>query len=535
MLEQARAILWAQWRCLRNFYARGNRGGLVAFSVLTALWYGAVASASAGVAYLIARIDDPAQLESWLAPGLFLAFLYWQVVPLMLAATGAAVDLKRVIVYPIPTRQLFAVEVLLRMTTGIEVLIGLLGCAAGLLLNSGVPAWAPVVLAPFAAFNLFLSAGIRALLGRLLARRYVREVVVLALALAAAFPGLLLQTEAFGGLREYAPVARRLSPLMPWGAAAAFISGANQMAAAGVLLAWTLAAFAFGRSQFQRSLSFDADAARAPAGGRASVGWVERLYRLPSALLSDPLGAMVEKEIRFLSRAPRFRLVFTMGFTFGLLIWLPLAYGREAPGDWSMASNYLTFVCVYALLLLGDVCFWNSFGFDRGAAQLYYLVPLHFKTVILAKNIAAVLFILLEIAVIVMLCSVIGLTVTGPKALEAFSVAIVLTLFLLAAGNLVSIYHPRAVDPSQSWRSSASRFHALLLALYPLLGAPIGLAYLARYAFASDLAFYAVLLFDLALAAVAYSIAIDSVATRAEADRERIAARLSESAGPVSA
>jgi ABC-2 type transport system permease protein len=535
MFEQARAILWAQWRCLRNYYARGNRGGLAVFSFLTALWYGAVAAASAGVAYLMARVDDPARLESWLALGLFLGFLYWQVVPLMMAATGASVDLKRVIVYPIPARQLFAVEVLLRLSTGVEVLIGLLGCAAGLLLNPGVPAWVLVILAPFAAFNLFLSAGIRELLGRLLARRYVRETAVLALVLATALPSVLLQTEALSGLREYAPVVRGLLPLTPWGAAASFLSGGNKPASAGVVLAWMLAALAFGRSQFERSLRFDVDAARASAGGRAPVGWGERLYRLPSALLPDPLGALVEKEVRFLSRAPRFRLVFTMGFTFGLLIWLPLAFGREAPGGIDMASNYLTFVCVYALLLLGEVCFWNSFGFDRGAAQLYYLVPAPFRTVIFAKNIAAVLFILAEIAAIVMLCSVIGMPVTAPKAMEAFSVAIVLTLFLLAAGNLASVYHPRAVDPSQSWRSSASKFHALLLVLYPLFGIPIGLAYLARYAFDSGLAFYGVLLFDLALAAVTYRIAMDSAQGRAEAERERIVASLSEGAGPVSA
>ena len=47
-------------------------------------------------------------------------------------------------------------------------------------------------------------------------------------------------------------------------------------------------------------------------------------------MLADRFGVLVEKDIRFLSRAPRFRLVFLMGFTFGLLIWLPLAFGRDA-------------------------------------------------------------------------------------------------------------------------------------------------------------------------------------------------------------
>jgi len=35
-----------------------------------------------------------------------------------------------------------------------------------------------------------------------------------------------------------------------------------------------------------------------------------------------------------------------------------------------VSDNYLTFVSVYALLLLSDALFWNSFGFDRSAAQV---------------------------------------------------------------------------------------------------------------------------------------------------------------------
>ncbi len=34
-----------------------------------------------------------------------------------------------------------------------------------------------------------------------------------------------------------------------------------------------------------------------------------------------------------LARSPRFRLVFLMGFSFGLLIWLPLAFGNKNPGS----------------------------------------------------------------------------------------------------------------------------------------------------------------------------------------------------------
>ena len=52
------------------------------------------------------------------------------------------------------------------------------------------------------------------------------------------------------------------------------------------------------------------------------MSWWKRLWR------RRQMEAQLEKELRFLSRAPRFRLVFMMGFSFGLLIWAPMAFGR---------------------------------------------------------------------------------------------------------------------------------------------------------------------------------------------------------------
>ena len=55
---------------------------------------------------------------------------------------------------------------------------------------------------------------------------------------------------------------------------------------------------------------------------------MDRLYRFPSLLWRDPLAAIVEKELRSLARTPRFRMVFVMGFTFGVMVWLPMILGR---------------------------------------------------------------------------------------------------------------------------------------------------------------------------------------------------------------
>ena len=173
-----------------------------------------------------------------------------------------------------------------------------------------------------------------------------------------------------------------------------------------------------------------------------------------------------------------------MGFTFGLVIWLPVALGRSGATQSFLGSNYLTVVSVYSLLLLSEVCFWNSFGFDRSAAQIYFLAPVPFSKVLIGKNLSALLFILLEILAVTAVCAVLGMPLNPLKLAEAFAVAGVVSIFLLGAGNLMSVRQARGVNPESSFRSGAAgRVQAMLLVVYPIAFVPAGLAYLARYAF----------------------------------------------------
>src|SRR5450759_1415475 len=94
-----------------------------------------------------------------------------------------------------------------------------------------------------------------------------------------------------------------------------------------------------------------------------------------------------------------------------------------------MARNFLVVVSAYALLMLGDVCFWNTFGFDRSAVQVYLTAPVRFQAVLVAKNIAAFFFILLEVVSISLVCAVIRLPVGPVRILEAVSVTAVLSLY----------------------------------------------------------------------------------------------------------
>src|SRR5262249_51638697 len=260
-------------------------------------------------------------------------------------------------------------------------------------------------------------------------------------------------------------------------------------------MVWCAAACAFGLWQFSRSLNFDVQAAgagRQRRSGKASL--VDGFYRFPLALFRDPLGALIEKELRSLLRSPRFRFVFLIGFTFGVIILLPTTLTRNGRALPFFRSNYLTVVSMYSLLLLGEVCFWNAFGFDRSAAQLYFLAPVRFSRVLIGKNLSALFFVGLEISLVSAVCAVMGMPLNGERVMEAFCVAGVICIFLLGAGNLMSVHQARGVNPATSFRTGgAGRVQAILFVVYPIAFLPAGLAYLARWAFDSQAAFFAVL------------------------------------------
>lgn len=533
MGNQIRAILWAQWRSMWNHFPRSNKGGLAFTSALTVGWYGIFAYFASLAALLLSRPEEIDDLQRMLPAALLLCFLYWQLIPVLMASLGSSLEMRKLMIYPVPKDHLFTVEVLLRISSGVEMFILMIGAGIGLLLNPKIHWWTPAWLGCFVIFNLCCSAGIRDLLVRLLARKRVREIVVFLLVIAAALPQLLL----FRGSRAN---MRRLfsgDPAWwwPWTATAHLALGRFSVTAVLVLLFWTAVAYLFGRWQFERGLRFDfSEAAAWGAASGRPTGRLDRLYRFPALFLPDPLGALVEKELRFLSRAPRFRLVFLMGFSFGLIVWAPMAFGSADTQHSLFASNYLTLVSVYALLLLSDALFWNCFGFDRSAVQVYFSAPVNIATVLHGKNLAAGFFVLVEILAIAFVCTLLRLPTSALQVGEALLVACVLTLFLLSIGNLSSIYNPRSVNPAKSFRTAASgRTQALLMLGFPVSLIPVALAYLARYAFNSEAAFVAVLLVAGMLGGMTYHFSMDSAVKAVEERKEQMITALSRGEGPI--
>jgi hypothetical protein len=602
------AILIAQWKTLCN--RRGKRRGRLWTAAVNTVWYGSWVAVALALARIMSEAENTKLLYNVLPAGLLLVMLYWQIVPLMMATTGASLEMRKLRAYPIPDAHLFWIEALLRVTSGVEMILALTGIAIGALYNPALPKWSPLGIAGFILLNLLCAIGMRDLLGRALASKRLKETGFLLFAFFATLPHLAL-THRF-------PAASKIMHaftgepwwIWPWTATARLALGEASIRNVLVLLAWIAGTALLSRWQFSHALLYEARTVAARSASSPG-GLVERFYRLPAAVLPDPLGILVEKEFRFLTRSSRFRLVFLMGFTFGLLVWLPLAMGnmghRRAPSvagrlggpttnippeaaaasktasDTAQSSagqtsagqtsagvnvasasampiatpaaqaatngapararrvpffsrNYLSVISLYSLLLLSECCFWNIFGFDRSAAQFYFLAPVPFRRVLIAKNLTSIFFVTTEIAAITMVCAALGLPMGVQRLSESIAVAAVVCLFLLSAGNLQSIHNARAVNPANSFRSSAAgRAQIMLFLVYPVIFSPVALAYWARGKFGTEVAFFAVLAIEGILAAAAYTIVLKSAAASAESTKEEMLVALSAADGPIAA
>jgi ABC-2 type transport system permease protein len=530
------AILRAQFLSMRW----GRRQGSAWRFVPIAIWYLFWAVLSA-LALVVASQADLAMLRRFLPLGFLGVTLYWQLIPMLSASMGMGLDLRKLRIYPAVHRELFAVEILLCFTSAVEMLLMITGAVAGLLANHSVGGWAaaPRILVPallLILFNVLLASGARSLLGRLLARRKIREVVILVTTCLWMVPRIFVQYRIHP--KWLGPVEQALrGPKFPWSAAAAATLG--DLTPFLTLALWLLAALWFGSSQFERNLRYDATAAQATvlrkdASRRRSVA--EAFFAFPRLVWRDPLAAIVEKELRSLVRTPRFRMVFVMGFTFGILVWLPVVLGRNGARPTGGSNYFLVFVCVYALTMLGQVTYWNCFGFDRSATLFYFAAPQRIAHVLIGKNIAAAVFVYLDVIILAGVVGAFHLTSGWGQVLETLVVVGICAVYMLGLGNMSSVNYPKPLNPENVSRGASSgRSQGLLLIFYPLALLPVFLAYVARWALASELAFAAVLAIAAVIGGVVYWIGLDSavIAAGARAKREQLFTALTAGEGPI--
>lgn len=533
MWQQIRAILWAQFRTTRNHLPRTNVGSMIMW-VLSFLWYALFVTAGVFLAIKIPSIAI-VDLQQWIPFGLLVVFLYWQIVPLFTLSSGWSLQLNKLQVYPVSTSSLFGIEVLLRVTSGPEMLVLLLGSTIGLLRHAEIPWWAALMLLLFIPLNLFLQLAVRDFILHSFQRNRFREIFAILLISIALVPQLLLR----GG---FAPQAKRYAfnisglSATPWHELAALAIGQFSAARFGLFCCWTALAYLFARAMFLRSLR-DEDSFRAgSADAQKHVRTKTQIASWPSRLFRDPLAALLQKEFESLLRMPRFRVLFGMACVFSVVIFIPIALGRSEPGTTWLHQNFLPMVDLYGLLLLSDALLLNTFGLDRAAVQTYFVTPVPLQTVLLAKNLTAISFVTIQTFAVLLVVTVIRAPVTLFSIAAGIAASAVVTVFLLSIGNYTSFNGPRPVDPRQTFKKQGgARMQLWILLCSVCMFLLIGFAFLARYAFHRDWVLFAVLVCEFSFGLIVYHFATESAIQKGLRDREKVVEALSKNASPISA
>jgi hypothetical protein len=451
-------------------------------------------------------------------------------VPLVTASAGWSLQLDKLQAFPIANRTLFLIEVVLRLTSSPEMLTLLCGGFAGLLLRRDVFPLAPFFLLLFVSFALFLQLALRDFVLHSFSRNRFREIATISLAALALLPRLLVSKSTLPLLKPYLLMAAN-GAAAPWHEIAGLSAGHFSFDAVMAILCWNVMAGVVARRQFMKSLNREDSFRPAAIFNFASARSADVIGRLTRAL-PDPFGALFEKELRSLIRMPRFRVIFGMACVFGVFVFMTLSSNS---GRFSfMSQNMLPMASLYGLLLLSDVLLMNVFGFDRGATQIYFVTPPAVSLAVRAKNLAAVVFIALQSLAVPLLSLLFRVQFSWLSLAAGLLSGAVVAVFLLAAGNLLSVYLPRPINPRNPFRQQAGgKVQLWLLACTLGMFALVGAAFFARWATDRDWVVLAILGLELAIGVLVYWISLDSALEEAMKSRERIVSVLSQNASPM--
>lgn len=486
---QLRAIANLRWRLIVNSL-RSTRGQLNLLSrVLGGLTVLAIGGGGGTAMFFVgswATARDP----RWLALPFWSVFLFWQVFPVLATAFAQNLDASALLRFPMRYSAYFLVRVIYG-TLDIATALGLFwltGLFLGIIsADLRLLPWAALAIGLFAVFNILLGRMIFAWIEHWLSRRRSREVLgVLFLMVMVGFQifgsqigrhARNLDPEKLAGLSRFIPVERALPP----GLAAYCVANAASGKEFTALLSWVmLAAFAGIAAWLLHLRLYGQYRGENPAEGEKRKAAQEttsarRGWKLP--LVSGPVSAVFEKELRYLSRSGPMLFTMIMPLVVVFVLW----GGRR--GFLGQQNAYaLPAGAAYCLLVMTNMIY-NSFGGDGGGIQFFLLAPVSFRQIVLAKNLAHMSVVATEVFLLWLGVRVIY----GSPPLVILALTAAWYLFAapinFSTGNLLSLYSPKRIDYATFGRqraSSATVFASLGVQLM-MTGTGIGVIVLALH------------------------------------------------------
>jgi ABC-2 type transport system permease protein len=550
-------ILKLRWMLFKNsIRSKGGCSELISAILLGVILVPADLVLSALIGVLVYGLYNKALFVPALSCILAGITVIWQLIPLMTASLGSDADIERFRQYPLSTRDLFVIDLALGSFSPVSLLVYpaiaavLAGCVARSRANLPLGI---ISIGLFTVFNVVLSRYAHRLISALLSNRKRREIIAVLIFLLVLTPQVFISLTSRDRSRSVIEhnsnpnetidktekriqaVGDYLAWLPPGVAARNLRAGTEALSLINWLALLAAAGFVFGIGSLEysrlikdyygrtpssvrllrRKPKQDRSAARQgalleagePASQPVASSGRSRfsLLELFSPWLEPATTAVLEKEIKYLYRSPRAFLIF-IGPLLGTVIFImPMGLGTLT----ARADNYRLAIIVLYSIILDTQFFSNSFGFDWHGAKLYFLAPVKGSSVLIGKNLAALCIMCVQIAVIMVMFSVLNGRFNPVALVDAgFAFAIAAPLSL-AMGNYLSVLYPRAVDFSKVYGRSYSSISQLVMFLdIPLKAVILGAGPVLGWILNSPGTTYAVFGVEAVLAAVVYRVTI---------------------------
>lgn len=461
--HQISALLWLKVRLSLGAYKKTK-------ALLVGLAIGAPFVVAFSLALYFAALvvlwAFPAEMSRPMFHGaLATLYIMWLAAPLLAASVNESLDLSKILQYPIPPGRLYFANILggfLDMPV-LTALIPLLTIPIGLATNPLTAILLLFVLVVFVFHTISLSQAVTTLLWGLLRSRRIKDVwfVLVSVGGIVFFSGYQVMIRRFDETAMgYLMVARpdRVVKFSPpgWAVDAAFaLNRGDWLSFAwriSLLLIVCYATVRIAGVLVHRIVTGDLALEKygnAKASGEAvsrSNGSVRRRNQSRLARFLPPaVAAMYELEWRTMMRDPAVKvdLVRNIGW---MVAWpIILIFSSSDNGQSGLAyilrSGAWVFVGVMAALGMATyVISHNIFARDRSGIGLLFTLPTRRMDIIVGKNLANMVF---ATAGNLILCAVAAWLVHRPALFPAAVIAgQSLALVCVAAGNILSVYHP---------------------------------------------------------------------------------------------
>jgi ABC-2 type transport system permease protein len=416
-------------------------------------------------------------MKKWIYLSMLLwgIFMFWQFVPVLASQTNPGFDGRNLLRFPIK----FSAFFLMSTAYGLADPFALAGILWHITMEIGISIarpelkwWAMLALAFSALMNLLFNRMLYAWLERLLAKRRTREIVTALFILffvCVQFSGLIVQKWGLAirsAVESSAGVWRALPPAL---AGTAIEHAANGDSSAALLTTGLLALYAVafgGLFAFRAHAQFTGEdlgesaapvrkkpvAPRARSSAPTSVvnpALESGVDRLSAGLISAPVAAMFSKELKYLYRnsmllmnifMPLILIVF-----FSMTASMPSRHGGPSPFGRFNSSFAYPGAVAYLFLLIMNFCP-NNLAYEGHGIERYFLSPIKFRDVMLAKNLFHGTLVALEALLVLGLLTAMGHTPNLLIIAATWAALPFAALMHFGVGNWLSLQYPRKFE-----------------------------------------------------------------------------------------